>query len=233
MEERLIRLENDKESLQLQVSVLTEQVEAQSEKISDLQQSLDDKKQQLSNTEDLLQRVGFYDVSLYPVHFASILFFILFLLLSQEILTRSSLETQKLELMSTISELKLQQAAVERENYELKEDKKRYQNVKPPMIPRNTSPALLQSTPVCSSRISPADYPNARKSSNPYSGQDLSSTSQPNSFSDSHHKYLISSTPNNKALSSISNPVMGMDHHQKDIINYYSSVGNALCKENY
>ena len=35
-------------------------------------------------------------------------------------LTRSSLETQKLELMSTISELKLQHAALERENLELR-----------------------------------------------------------------------------------------------------------------
>lgn len=59
LEDRLIRLENDKESLQLQVTVLTEQVEAQSEKISDLQQSLEDKKQQLNNAEDLLQRVMF------------------------------------------------------------------------------------------------------------------------------------------------------------------------------
>lgn len=59
MEERLIRLENDKESLQLQVSVLTEQVDAQNEKILDLQQSLDDKKQQLTTTEDMLQRVCF------------------------------------------------------------------------------------------------------------------------------------------------------------------------------
>lgn len=35
-------------------------------------------------------------------------------------LSRSSLETQKLELMSAMSELKLQQAALERENLELR-----------------------------------------------------------------------------------------------------------------
>lgn len=39
---------------------------------------------------------------------------------SQEMLSRSSLETQKLELMSAMSELKLQQAALERENLELR-----------------------------------------------------------------------------------------------------------------
>lgn len=38
----------------------------------------------------------------------------------QEMLSRSSLETQKLELMSAMSELKLQQAALERENLELR-----------------------------------------------------------------------------------------------------------------
>lgn len=38
----------------------------------------------------------------------------------QEMLSRSSLETQKLELMSGISEMKLQQATLERENYELR-----------------------------------------------------------------------------------------------------------------
>lgn len=35
-------------------------------------------------------------------------------------LSRSSIETQKLELMSAMSELKLQQAALERENLELR-----------------------------------------------------------------------------------------------------------------
>uniref|UniRef100_A0A182SHS1 Liprin-beta-1/2 coiled-coil domain-containing protein n=1 Tax=Anopheles maculatus TaxID=74869 RepID=A0A182SHS1_9DIPT len=41
-------------------------------------------------------------------------------MLFQEMLSRSSLETQKLELMSAMSELKLQQAALERENLELR-----------------------------------------------------------------------------------------------------------------
>lgn len=35
-------------------------------------------------------------------------------------LSRSSLETQKLELMQAISEMKLQQATLERENFELR-----------------------------------------------------------------------------------------------------------------
>lgn len=65
-------------------------------------------------------------------------------------LSRSSLETQKLELMSIMSELKLQQAALEREILELKTSQ--YNNntdmKKPPLIPRLTSQTQLTSTPI-------------------------------------------------------------------------------------
>ncbi|XP_068595966.1 liprin-beta-1b isoform X2 [Brachionichthys hirsutus] len=79
-QERLSRLENDKESLVLQVSVLTDQVEAQGEKIRDLDLCLDEHRDKLNATEEMLQ---------------------------QELLCRTSLETQKLELMSEVSKLKL------------------------------------------------------------------------------------------------------------------------------
>ena len=161
------------------------------------------------------------------------------------------METQKLELMSAISELKLQQAAMERENYELKEEKKRYQNVivKPPMIPKNS--LLMQSptppsTVSSSNRMSPTDYPIVRKSSSLFSNQDFShvgdsssNQTSTNSFSDSHHnKYLISSTPNNKIVgsssSSSSSPVMTnvdrQQQQQKDLINYISSVGKIFTR---
>lgn len=55
-----MRLEGDKESLQLQVTVLTEQVEAQAEKITDLENLLDDKKEQLQKTEEQLQKVSLF-----------------------------------------------------------------------------------------------------------------------------------------------------------------------------
>jgi len=58
VEERLRRLEADKDSLQLQVTVLTEQIEVQTDKISDLEKLLDEKKRQLSNAEDMLQRAS-------------------------------------------------------------------------------------------------------------------------------------------------------------------------------
>ncbi|XP_032037522.1 liprin-beta-1 isoform X6 [Aythya fuligula] len=87
-QERLARLENDKESLVLQVSVLTDQVEAQGEKIRDLEFSLEEHRQKLNATEEMLQ---------------------------QELLSRTSLETQKLDLMAEISNLKLKLTSVEKD----------------------------------------------------------------------------------------------------------------------
>ncbi|XP_055777277.1 liprin-beta-2-like isoform X4 [Salvelinus fontinalis] len=79
-QERLTRLEGDKESLVLQVSVLTDQVEAQGVKISDLERSLEEHQHKLNSTEEMLQ---------------------------QELLSRTSLESQKLDLMGEVSYLKL------------------------------------------------------------------------------------------------------------------------------
>ncbi|XP_078530271.1 liprin-beta-1 isoform X18 [Lissotriton helveticus] len=87
-QERLLRLENDKESLVLQVSVLTDQVEAQGEKIRDLEFCLEEHREKLNATEEMLQ---------------------------QELLSRTSLETQKLDLMAEISNLKLKLTAVEKD----------------------------------------------------------------------------------------------------------------------
>ncbi|XP_066506116.1 liprin-beta-2b isoform X8 [Hoplias malabaricus] len=87
-QERLERLEGDKESLVLQVSVLTEQVEAQGEKIRDLEASLEEHHHKLLSTEEMLQ---------------------------QELLSRTSLETQKLDLMDEVSYLKLKLVSMEEE----------------------------------------------------------------------------------------------------------------------
>lgn len=94
LEDRVNRLEGDKDSLQLQVTVLSEQVEAQTEKIADLENLLEEKKELLRKTEEQLQK---------------------------EVMTRTSLETQRLELFSEISNLKLRQAAFERENADLRD----------------------------------------------------------------------------------------------------------------
>uniref|UniRef100_A0A8C5AR36 PPFIA binding protein 1b n=1 Tax=Gadus morhua TaxID=8049 RepID=A0A8C5AR36_GADMO len=91
-QERLTRLESDKESLVLQVSVLTDQVDAQGEKIRDLDVCLEDNRDKLNSTEEMLQ---------------------------QELLCRASLETQKLELMSEVSSLKLKLNAIEKERRDL------------------------------------------------------------------------------------------------------------------
>uniref|UniRef100_A0A8C1SYK5 PPFIA binding protein 1a n=1 Tax=Cyprinus carpio TaxID=7962 RepID=A0A8C1SYK5_CYPCA len=85
-QERLTRLESDKECLVLQVSVLTDQVEVQGEKIRDLDSSLEEHRMKLNATEELLQ---------------------------QELLSRSALETEKLELLTEVSSLKLKLAAAE------------------------------------------------------------------------------------------------------------------------
>ncbi|XP_046720651.1 liprin-beta-2 isoform X2 [Silurus meridionalis] len=55
-QERLCRLEGDKESLVLQVSVLTDQVEAQGEKIRDLENSLEKHQLKLNSAEEMLQQ---------------------------------------------------------------------------------------------------------------------------------------------------------------------------------
>uniref|UniRef100_A0A673BZT4 Liprin-beta-1-like n=1 Tax=Sphaeramia orbicularis TaxID=375764 RepID=A0A673BZT4_9TELE len=94
-QERLSRLESDKECLILQVSVLTDQVEVQGEKIRDLDTCLEHHREKLNATEDLLQ---------------------------QELLNRSTLETQKLELMTEVSSLKLKLTAVDRDHRDIFED---------------------------------------------------------------------------------------------------------------
>ncbi|XP_058501005.1 liprin-beta-1b isoform X3 [Solea solea] len=87
-QERLTRLECDKESLVLQVSVLTDQVEAQGEKIRDLDLCLDEHREKLNATEEMLQ---------------------------QELMCRTALESQKLELISELSNLKLKFNTIDKE----------------------------------------------------------------------------------------------------------------------
>ncbi|KAL3267266.1 hypothetical protein HHI36_011399 [Cryptolaemus montrouzieri] len=123
-DEKLRKLQFEKDNLQLQVQVLTDQIEAQSYKISDLEKSLHDKKHYLVEAEEKLQR---------------------------EMLSRSSLETQKLELMSIISDLKLQQAAMERENMELRNNHHYNNNgdvKKPTLLPRGSPQPHITSTPI-------------------------------------------------------------------------------------
>uniref|UniRef100_F7FF22 PPFIA binding protein 2 n=1 Tax=Monodelphis domestica TaxID=13616 RepID=F7FF22_MONDO len=101
-QERLARLEGDKESLMLQVSVLTDQVEVQGEKIRDLEVCLEEHQVKLNAAEEMLQ---------------------------QELLSRTSLEAQKLELMAEVSELKLRQVNMEREQKEQEEKKRKVELV--------------------------------------------------------------------------------------------------------
>lgn len=56
--ERLRKLQSDKDALQLQVQILTEQVNAQSDKLKELEMTINEKNMQISNSEDLLNRVS-------------------------------------------------------------------------------------------------------------------------------------------------------------------------------
>ncbi|XP_060532561.1 liprin-beta-2-like isoform X2 [Cylas formicarius] len=146
-DEKCRKLQYERDNLQLQVQVLTEQIEAQSDKIADLEKSLQEKKQVLADAEEKLQR---------------------------EVLSRSSLETQKLELMSIMSELKLNSAALERENMELRNGQFNNNSSdlkRPPLAPKLVSQPQLTSTPVHHSsqilRGSPSPSPIGTSSNSP------------------------------------------------------------------
>jgi chromosome segregation ATPase len=51
------RLQSDKDALQLQIQILTEQINSQNDKLKDMEMSVNEKNHQIQNTEDLLNRV--------------------------------------------------------------------------------------------------------------------------------------------------------------------------------
>jgi len=93
VENRLLALEGDKEILQLQFVELSNKLDSHNSKVSDLQTHVQNRSDDLRKTEDQLH---------------------------DEVLSRSHLETKKLELMSEISGLKLRQTEMEHENKELR-----------------------------------------------------------------------------------------------------------------
>ncbi|XP_053576248.1 liprin-beta-2 isoform X3 [Bombina bombina] len=101
-QERLTRLEGDKESLILQVSVLTDQVEAQGDKIRDLETCVESHNLKLNATEEMLQ---------------------------QELLSRTSLETQKLDLMAELSDLKIKMVGLEKERHDFEDSNSKAESV--------------------------------------------------------------------------------------------------------
>ncbi|XP_067643352.1 liprin-beta-2 [Eurosta solidaginis] len=101
-DERLIRLQRDKEVLAAQYQLLVDRISEQSNKIIELERQLNERNQLLSEQEEQLQR---------------------------QMLSRSTLETQKLELMTALSELKLHRAALERENVELRGLEAQFENI--------------------------------------------------------------------------------------------------------
>ncbi|GFT12142.1 liprin-beta-1 [Nephila pilipes] len=89
--QKVQHLESDKKNLILHASVLADQVEAQADKINELERLLDQKKEELLRFEQNLH---------------------------QEVLARSSVENSKLELMTELSNLRLRLTASERDRKE-------------------------------------------------------------------------------------------------------------------
>ncbi|XP_077867159.1 liprin-beta-1-like [Saccoglossus kowalevskii] len=100
-EEKLQRLEDDKSSLMLQVSVLTDQVEAQTDNIRELNTIIEQTLLKVDKTEEMLQ---------------------------QEIGERTSLQNEKLNLVDTVSELKIKLARSERDQLEPDDRLREYMN---------------------------------------------------------------------------------------------------------
>ncbi|XP_015930223.2 liprin-beta-2 [Parasteatoda tepidariorum] len=94
LEQRISQLEIEKQQLTLQVNVLSDQVEAQNEKVEELEYSLSKSKEQLDHSETLLRK---------------------------EMSTRSTIENSKLDLMAQISALRIRLASVENEKRETEE----------------------------------------------------------------------------------------------------------------
>ncbi|VDP19396.1 unnamed protein product [Onchocerca flexuosa] len=91
LQEKLHRLAMARDSLSLQVTILTEQVGAQKEKIRDLENLLATKANNLDSTEELLQ---------------------------EHVGSNGDLESKKLDLLAEVSNLKLKYATLEKEKME-------------------------------------------------------------------------------------------------------------------
>ncbi|XP_050041339.1 uncharacterized protein Liprin-beta isoform X3 [Dermacentor andersoni] len=92
LQDKVSHLEAEKENLALQVSVLSDQLELQKDKIAELEASLLDKKLLLERTEQLLK---------------------------QEMMLKKKIEADRLELLSDMPALKLKVVTAEREKSEL------------------------------------------------------------------------------------------------------------------
>ncbi|XP_037508172.1 liprin-beta-2 isoform X2 [Rhipicephalus sanguineus] len=92
LQDKMSHLEAEKENLALQVSVLSDQLELQKDKIAELESSLLDKKLLLERTEQLLK---------------------------QEMMLKKKIENDRLELLSDVPALKLKLVTAEREKSEL------------------------------------------------------------------------------------------------------------------
>ncbi|XP_022252699.1 liprin-beta-1-like isoform X3 [Limulus polyphemus] len=133
LHERVHRLEMEKENLMMQVSVLTDQVEAQTDKLRELEADIEEKKEQIDNTEEMLQ---------------------------QELLTRSSLESSKFDLITEVSNLRLRLSTVEQEKQDCDEAFKKAENqlimVQARLAEKDAEMVSLQSRLSCNGTVTPS-----------------------------------------------------------------------------
>ncbi|XP_076313253.1 liprin-beta 1 isoform X2 [Tachypleus tridentatus] len=133
LHERIHRLEMEKENLMMQVSVLTDQVEAQTDKLRELEADIEEKKEQIDNTEEMLQ---------------------------QELLTRSSLESSKFDLITEVSNLRLKLSTVEQEKQDCDEAFKKAENqlimIQARLAEKEAEMVSLQSRLSCNGTVTPS-----------------------------------------------------------------------------
>ncbi|KAG1679749.1 Liprin-beta-1 [Nymphon striatum] len=131
LREHCQRLESDKKNLTLQISVLNDQIDAQNEKIKDLESVIQDKQGHLNNAEEMLQH---------------------------ELLSKSSLETNKVNMMSNMTEIKFKLAQIEKQNLLLEETIKGFEidnaNLKLKILEKDSEIASLQSKIARSNNLS-------------------------------------------------------------------------------
>lgn len=139
-------------------------------------------------------------------------------------LSRSSLETQKLELMSAMSELKLQQAALERENLELRSSQLNNNMSVPPRRPPVPARSLTGATALLGSHGSLQPQQQQHQSSACASQSGTNGT--PKVSSAERGAYTMSA-----GTSHIYIPVLFTDRHRPQRIAVRSICTTAACRD--
>lgn len=131
-QEKLHHLEAEKENLHLQVNILSEQIDAQNDKIQDLEKIVEEKKEHVDSMEEMLR---------------------------QELMSRSYIENSKLDLMSEVSTFRLRLATAEQERRDIEEKYKKLESelviVQARLAEKEAELATLKSRAVRNGTVTP------------------------------------------------------------------------------